>query len=965
MLGGERLSEPSFSVDVKFSNKGTSKFEHEVIDDTYEWWVENVLSVFWAHDEFSLKPAKSTEYGYVDVPYPMHILTNFTAMMSVVDHSLLKKKKLPDDLEKRLRRAGTAYALHDYNKLVDSKVSMEDIDDELPEVIDELGKAKEDSVFYEFSFDTDAIKTLILSTEKSTTELELRYDVSMPDLKFEINLMKICDSDFGGIFDPKTTLEDIVDFTESAWQRLWGEGTYINYVKLSPSMMHSTRSVVQITISKYLGHSDEHTLVANSGDGIVFFGPQIKEKVDEISSLVKEYLYTRVKPERDLKPGAKKIDISPFKIVPPKKSHLKEFIKEETNIEGLFNFSSLKSGKERMNLEGFGQEGFTKAKEFFNSEFQDKGISIQVNQDKNDEKTSLQLDPETLTVEHEEFLLISGILRLSQLILSKYSKRLTKKEKDNLDGFKDSDFFKDMKDKCVKQYSTHIEKEYGEDVEEKYKKSIKTLFYCHEYKSTILCFFLAEDFLRDNGDFVESDFDINEELENLFNAIKKIESSLDIERMITDTLSRLISFPSNKQTINLDFDSVPKKEDMCLVTGGAAKEEAVKDYLQGVNTQTFTNRAPIVLGDGKGKVSEEVMLESVLRKKSMDVQVTNSSLVYAQPPGISPNINVGAVLSDVLCQDESDSEGDENDDGEEDLDENDDGEEDKLVVSSLECSIKNDSALYTTMKDAASNKDLLAKKDMLDQVNKCLKLAKQTKLQVFLRMTNELLNPDSDYIFSTTIPSPVVKEMGYDQVKLSELNDVVDEMEKLRCLGEGKYRVALEDGVTSFIDDPLSLFTLAEVSDKGDIRSNGENAYEILENRGVDMDEMKEVAKAAYSVQDVAGDSRTDRTWLFTEPIDEVINVELQSGENQKDFEDLVPAIAGHIQQRAKNREEAGNIPPAELEKASLELAKKIVWFINKYWDGNIPQDERMRNATNAFQFLFAHLCYEKGEWNL
>jgi len=904
------MSEPSFSIDVKPSDKATSKFENEVIKDTYEWWVENVLSVFWSHDKFSLKPAKSIEYGYVDVPYPVHVLTNFTAMMSVLDHGLLKNKELPGDLEQRLKRVGAAYALHDYNKLLDSKVSMEDIDDELPEVIDELGKAKEDSVFENFPYDMDTIKTLILSTEKGTTELELRYDVSMPDLKFEINLMKICDSDFGGIFEPETTLEDIVSYTQSAWQRLWGEGTDINYVKLSPSMMHSTRSAVQITTSTYLGHSDEHTLVANGDDGIVFFGPQLRDEFDRISSLFKQYIHTLLQPSEEIEPTDRKIIMSTFRVIPPKKQHLKEFITNESKIDDLFNFSSSKSGQKKTEY-----DGFQKAKEEFNSKFSDDIVSIAVDEDGD---ARLDINKENLMDEKTQaFINTAGIFRIYQLMLSDFD-QLEKETREEVREYRDKKFFKEVKDEFADVYSP--------------------LFYYNEHKSSVLCFLLAKDALEEERFF--DSFTIEDEFERLIKMIEEIESpiSLDFEEI----LEKLIMIPENEEVERLEFDSVPRKKEMCLVTGKPAKEKAVQDYIQGVKTQTFTNRAPIVLGGGTGRVSEEVMLESVLRKKAMDIGVKNSSLVYAKPPGISPNISIGAILADVLGKDGIDGE-----------------RTGQLEVSSLECSVKNDSAMYTTKQKASSDKDILA------QVYSCLKFAKQTKLQVFLRMTNELLNPNSDFIFTTTMPSPVVQEMGYDQVKLSELDEIIDEMNKFSGLGEGGFREGLEDGVTSFINDPLSLFTLAEVSDKGGIRSNGENAYKILENRGVDMDEMKEVAEAAYSVQNVAGDSRTDRTWLFTEPIDEVINVELQSGENQKDFEDLVPAIAGHIQQRAKNREEAGNIPPAELEKASLELAKKMVWFINEYWDGNIPQDERMRNATNAFQFLFAHLCYNEGEWNL
>ncbi|MFW5928719.1 MAG: hypothetical protein ACOCSL_05885, partial [Thermoplasmatota archaeon] len=239
-----------------------------------------------------------------------------------------------------------------------------------------------------------------------------------------------------------------------------------------------------------------------------------------------------------------------------------------------------------------------------------------------------------------------------------------------------------------------------------------------------------------------------------------------------------------------------------------------------------------------------------------------------------------------------------------------------------------------------------------------------TKLQVLLRRTNEIVEKKAQYIFDSYVVSPEVEMMGYDKIPLSEVDWVLEEMSLFMSMGSRGTPNNIREVITDYLSDPFSLYTHANESDTNQDPTKYLKRRLEEKNQGDKLKNMVKIAKLAYQIQShIDYDaSRTDKSWLFREPIDEVIETEMANKEI--DIRDLTPAIAGHLKTRAKNRDAVKwGTSEEDLNEAAMELADEIVKFIEEYWDGTIPDDEQIRNATNAFMFIYTELCHNEGVW--
>jgi len=406
-------------------------------------------------------------------------------------------------------------------------------------------------------------------------------------------------------------------------------------------------------------------------------------------------------------------------------------------------------------------------------------------------------------------------------------------------------------------------------------------------------------------------------------SIKDIEGSpfKDYDELFGDMLRM-------NKTITLNHDKKIDEHNMCIATGKQGYREAKTEVLHGINRQTFTNRANISMSTNAGQVSPEYALEARIRKAMTDNNSDDPLVMFARFPGITPHVDVGKVLSMVI-QDASY-----------------DNERSKLSFERNELTSVFDDCLFTTFENHLSETNAIASVYSLQQ------LFKQLKLQVVVQFSTEPLESEYPSLLCLPNTSEYANQMGYHECHLDEVANNITEMKKFRSLSDSNdFRNGLHISIVNFLTNPLYSVSMAE--------GGGTSLEYLFSQIGDDIVEsMKKVAKAAYKVQKSSGKNRQDRKWLFTEPIYTVLENEVWGG--KLTLEESVPVIAGHIQQKSlsKNRKMS-----AHLEKGSEELARAIVDFVDEHWDGKMPDDQQMENATNTFIFLYTHLTYNGGEW--
>jgi len=885
----------NLDIDISSADKCFTYYSTDLVKNVYERWIKDVLGPIWKDEKLGIKPAKTEDYDKIDTPYPVHILNGFSSLLSLVDHRKSQGKALPENLEEILYKVGLAFALHDYNKLVDSDKDMTDIDVILPDLVDKLGYDE-----LEDYPGMDLLKALIVGTEQGTTGLEPNYEVPPSRHEFEMKLMRAADARLGLQEKDMRESEVLSQKVNKAWLDIWGEDVEVNCLNLNPTPFYGIKSAIEQAIRIYIYESEHRTIVANTKKSVVFLGSKIGyEELEDISLIFREYLLKEIfSPETSVKASDRRFEIGIFGIVPPQESHIVEWAKNENNFDKYIRISGRRSGKDRENI-----EGYRESVEKLNSKFEKNDIPLTLRKDKPEfEKNRLNSD------KHSDFLISAAVLRIYQLLLSD----------------------KDKSDTLEKWYN-----KFKESVE-KYADDFCPLYYYNEHKSAVLPLLLAAEGVFENP---------KEEVKNVIKVIEDIEG--EPFDNFSEIFFKLVSIPGEEEDMILNFEEMPDKENMCIATGGWGEKEATKDRLQGINKQTFTNRAEISLKSNSGKVSDLYALESKIREQALATgNYERPTVLYASTSCFAPNVDLGQFLDKVL------REGEETE-----------IEEGRLEIGKITCGVMNDSVLYATIPPINSVEEALL------TIYRVLKLTKESRLQVLLRTTNELVEDIGNHIFSASLSSPEIEELGYDRVSLKELDFTLEEMANMASIGSSgdNFSGGLAEAATSYLNSPLSLFTLAESNAEEEggrwCATLGKSAYEILEKRGENLKEMKKIAEAAYRVQKSSGNSRTDRTWLFMEPLEEIISKEVEAGNAELD--DIAPAIAGHIQQRAQNRNPPDRHLSQELEEASLDLAEAIVDFIKDYWDGKLPEDERRRNAVNTFQFLFSHLCFNQGEWNL
>lgn len=885
MIEKTKTPEPAELIDIKAADKAHMQFEGEIIQKVFEDWVNNILSRIWTHEEYGIKPAKSEEYGYIDTPYPVHVLNGFSTVLSLVDHALKMEKYISDDLERCLRHVGIAFSLHDYNKLYNGDKSMQDAKKFVIDIAQELQFDK--TSFYPEP--AEILSFLVISTEQGTAGWEPNHGIPPSRFEMEVDLLRGADllsTQEESMQNPEKLKKRVIE----VWKRIWGENIKVSYIRFNPTPFYAIRGAIEQVFRIYIYNSPERTLVASNSKGAVFLGPPVgKDELDDIGMLFRKYTQEVLNPVKTVKADDRRFETGIFGCIKPTVEFIKRWALEENNFKNYIRISTKEV-----------DDDYRQAANRLNEVFRKNDIPLKLSL----KKSNFEWDSKNLNEQnYKDFLLSVAVLRIYQLLLSK---NVSGKSSNRLD---------------------YWEKKFR-DMAEEFKDTYEKLLYYRPHKSEIIPLMLAAQGEID---------DPESELEHIVNIIEDVEGEAfdDFEELLRE----MISLEIPQSVAILDFDEMPSKSEMCLVTGQKATRDAKREVLQGINTQTFTNRAVTKVPTERGKVSKLYVLESRIRKEILPGITTRNyyqpTIFYASTSAFVPKVNLGDLLSKIF-----------------------DKREGALKLGNIKCSMMNDSALYAPIQRVSTLVDAVA------VIYNGLRMIHESKLQVMIRTTNELIEAPKKNIFSAHLPNPEIALMGYDEVNLSVLEEKIEEMNFLNRLGSSKNFISrITEAITSYLNDPLSLYSLADqrVTKDPKSRLKYHDPTRILLKRGDNVKEIKKIAQAAYKIQKVTGKSRSDRTWLFREPL-EIIETEVEGGNSTLDT--VAPVIAGHVQERAQNRD-----PPKwkglseSLETASMELAHAVVAFVKEYWNKKLPDDEKRRNAINAFQFIFASLCFNKGEW--
>lgn len=226
-------------------------------------------------------------------------------------------------------------------------------------------------------------------------------------------------------------------------------------------------------------------------------------------------------------------------------------------------------------------------------------------------------------------------------------------------------------------------------------------------------------------------------------------------------------------------------------------------------------------------------------------------------------------------------------------------------------------------------------------VHRTLKLVRTYGFRV---STTSIISPSNHHneIFVFENCMPFVKQLGWDRIRIDEVENRLAEMNLLLALG----RNVLVSNVLSYAEDRKSLFSgfyhLSE-ADRGKVRNKLREFAESNEEE-FSMSVMDKLTDVAVQIKWGYG-SGSEETWMIRESLDILKDCEKE----KRDRDTTIEQIAGAINRKMRGDEP--QVTPSLILTFATTLYDDL---FDKEWGRRIPQPGRLKNWIYQFAFLYS-----------
>lgn len=397
-----------------------------------------------------------------------------------------------------------------------------------------------------------------------------------------------------------------------------------------------------------------------------------------------------------------------------------------------------------------------------------------------------------------------------------------------------------------------------------------------------------------------------------------------------------------------DFiDNIPEKKDMCIFTGRKAKIKYGAERAFGISALNFSNRSLNTLKSKDNRISSLFLQENDLRlkelprgfytkklkkdedknnfRREMFLNALDANAVIYYDFGeyfvdIS-NYQLLEVLSKAFSYDCRD-------------------------VSGL--ALIFDSQAYDfNLYGMNFNKVDENIKSNFYFVHQLLKLIQRTGFRVFV---SGILTPyhfhKEIFVFENCMP--FVKKLGWDKIRIDQIENKLKEINMLLMLGSNK----LVGNVLNYAEDKQSIFTAFMLLNDDDKKKARNKIIEFikLNEEVLRMTVMNELAQIAIEMIRPKSGSTSQESWI----IRDALKVMKDCHKEGRDKETIIEQIAGDLRKTLKNKD---YVDLSKCEPFARTLYEKL---FEQEWKKLFPQPGRLRNWVNQFAFLYSDKGYKQ-----
>ena len=423
-------------------------------------------------------------------------------------------------------------------------------------------------------------------------------------------------------------------------------------------------------------------------------------------------------------------------------------------------------------------------------------------------------------------------------------------------------------------------------------------------------------------------FDDEEEqkeyIEKLFNDLVNTFTSSDSGEtsVLSELYTKFFTYKGNHhfETIVEDIPNVPVKKEMCAYTGTTGTEKYVASVAFGMNARGFSNRTVASLQNNTSYVSKLMAEENKLRKSSFKREKSNH-VIYYDFFETTLDINPDIIQNSIKSRNHS---------------------------TSKDGTIQFDKAA----KFQPTNRNLEFVEigsDMISAIwliRNSLVIIKNLNIRMYITgIMSPYLSHKETFVYENA--PRFVKDMGWNKVRLNEIDNVLDEIDLLFALGKSKK--SINSGlVLNYAESPNSIFRAfyeykmrKEQKDVAAASSKLKNFITKYPHKFKNMTTIEKIVEVALKIQSSAK-SGSEETWLIRTALDFI----RKNRKEKRSKEDTIQQIGGNIHKTLRQERINSDI---------LQQFARLVYeeLYEKEWKGNLPTINRQKDWIYQFGFVY------------
>jgi CRISPR-associated protein Csc3 len=389
---------------------------------------------------------------------------------------------------------------------------------------------------------------------------------------------------------------------------------------------------------------------------------------------------------------------------------------------------------------------------------------------------------------------------------------------------------------------------------------------------------------------------------------------------------------------------IPKKADMCLFTGRKAMTKYGAERVFGISALNFSNRSLNTLKSKDNQISSLFFQENELRLKELPRGFYTKKLKEEDKNNFDRQMFLDASGANAVIY---------YDFGEYFVDVSSRQLLDVLSKAfSYDCrdvngltlifnSLAYDFNLYG-MNFNRISEDVESNFYFIHQM---LKLIQKTGFRIFV---SGILTPyhSHKYMFVFENCMPFVKRLGWDRIRIDQIESRLQEMNLLLSLNAKR----LVSNVLNYAEDRQSIFTAFALLDD-DNKTKARNVmvkFIYSQKEVLKMSVMNELAQIAIEMVRPKSGSTSQESWIMRD----ALKVLKDCHKEGRDKETAIEQIAGDLRKTLKSRDYA------DLSKCELFAKALYEKLFEQEWKKHFPQPGRLRNWVNQFAFLYSDKGY-------